>query len=251
MLEHLDALGSTLASTARFWRGTMARPSAQQPERMLELYEFEPCPFCRLAREAFTVLDLDVLIRPTPKGGTRFRPEVVERGGKAQFPFLVDPNTDVEMYESGDIVRYLYETYGGRTPPPAALRALDLPSSSLASALRGYRGTVATPSRLPETPLELYSFESSPFSRRVRERLCALELPYILRSTGKALWKDIGPPWVRKTFFPNLPVEGRNRTRLLERAGRVQVPYLIDPNTGVEMFESEAIRGYLTETYAT
>ena len=37
---------------------------------------------------------------------------------------------------------------------------------------------------------------------------------------------------------------------LFERTGRVQVPYLIDPNTGVEMFESTAIVAYLDKTYA-
>jgi glutathione S-transferase len=84
----------------------------------------------------------------------------------------------------------------------------------------------------------------------VREVLTELELPYLLRSTGKARWEDMGPPWVRKTFFPTTPVAGRNRTRLLERTGRVQVPYLIDPNTGVEMFESADIRAYLERTYA-
>ena len=43
---------------------------------------------------------------------------------------------------------------------------------------------------------------------------------------------------------------GRTRTELLERAGKVQVPYLVDPNTSTEMFESDAILDYLTATYA-
>jgi len=30
----------------------------------------------------------------------------------------------------------------------------------------------------------------------------------------------------------------------------VMVPYLIDPNTGEEMFESQAIQRYLKQTYA-
>jgi glutathione S-transferase len=47
-----------------------------------------------------------------------------------------------------------------------------------------------------------------------------------------------------------LPVEGRNRAELLKRAGKVQVPYLVDPNTGTAMFESDAIREYLLATYA-
>ena len=32
---------------------------------------------------------------PCPKDGTRFRPQVVAEGGKAQFPYLKDPNTGV------------------------------------------------------------------------------------------------------------------------------------------------------------
>jgi glutathione S-transferase len=111
-------------------------------------------------------------------------------------------------------------------------------------------GSRARPSKAPKKPLELFSFESSPYSRRVRELLCELELPYLLRSTGKARWQDLGPPVIRATFFPDLPVAGRARTELLERAGKVQVPYLVDPNTGAAMFESTAIRQYLLDTYA-
>jgi hypothetical protein len=55
---------------------------------------------------------------------------------------------------------------------------------------------------------------------------------------------------MRRTLFPDVPVEGRNRQALLRRAGKVQVPYLADPNTATEMFESEDIRRYLLATYA-
>ena len=113
------------------------------------------------------------------------------------------------------------------------------------------RGLNARASKPAEQPLELYSFESSPFSRLVRERLCELELPYVLRNTAKELWKDMGPPEFRAALFPDAPVEGRNRIALLERAGKVQVPYLIDPNTGTELFESADILAYLNKTYAT
>ena len=33
------------------------------------------------------------------------------------FPFLHDPNTGTEMYESADIIDYLYEHYGNRPAP--------------------------------------------------------------------------------------------------------------------------------------
>jgi glutathione S-transferase len=250
MLDTVDVLSSTLASTLRFWRGTNARGSVRQPARPLRLYEFEACPFCRLVREALTELDLDALIHPSPHGGRRFRPKVAQLGGKQQFPFLVDPNTGESMYESADIIDYLYRTYGGRPAPPRLLRTLDVTSSVLASVPRLRAGSQARPSKAPKRPLELFSFESSPYSRRVRELLCELELPYLLRSTGKARWQDLGPPILREKLFPELPVVGRTRPELLERAGKVQVPYLVDPNTGIEMFESQAIREYLLDTYA-
>ena len=250
MLDTLDVLNSALSSTLRFWRGTNARGGTAQPPKHLQLYEFEACPYCRLVREALTELDLDALIYPTPHGGKRFRPKVEKLGGRQQFPFLVDPNTGEAMYESADIIDYLYRRYGGRPAPTRLLRPLDVSSSVLASIPRFRAGSHARPSRAPKRRLELFSFESSPYSRRVRELLSELELPYLLRNTGKARWQDLGPPILRKTLFPELPVVGRTRPELLARAGKVQVPYLVDPNTGTALFESEAIRAYLLDTYA-
>ncbi|ONM04079.1 Thioredoxin family protein [Zea mays] len=63
-------------------------------------------------REMVTVLDLDVLFYPCPQKGPTFRPKVLEMGGKKQFPYMVDPNTGVAMYESDDIIKYLADTYG-------------------------------------------------------------------------------------------------------------------------------------------
>lgn len=248
----LNTLSSTLASTARVWRGSLAfRPAERQPAKLLELYEFEGCPFCRLVREAITELDLDVLIKPCPKGGKRFRPEVERLGGKAQFPFLVDPNTDRQLYESTDIIDYLYAEYGGRSAPARLLGGAGaLMGSNAATLLRGLRGMRRRPARVPEQPLELYSFESSPFSRPVRELLCEMEISYVLRSFGKAVPQEIGPPWVRTRFFPDMPVRGRNRRAMHEQTGRLQVPYLVDPNTDEALYESSAIASYLKTTYA-
>lgn len=229
----------------------MARQSAEQPAAHLQLYEFEACPYCRLVREALTELDIDTLIYPAPKGGKRFRPRVARLGGKEQFPFLVDPNSGESLYESADIVDYLYRRYGGRRPPTRLMRPIDVSTSMLAGISRRRAGARARPSKAPRKPLELFSFESSPYSRRVRELLCELELPYLLRSTGKAGWRDLGPPGIRAMLYPELPVAGRTRKELFERAGKVQVPYLVDPNTGSAMFESVAIRDYLMQTYAT
>ncbi|MGI9295783.1 MAG: glutathione S-transferase N-terminal domain-containing protein, partial [Pseudomonadales bacterium] len=174
---------SLLTTAIRGSNGISAKPASRKPDKTLELYDMEGCPFCRLAREALTELDLDAIIYPCPKNGQRFRPRAVELGGKALFPFLVDPNTGVQMYESLDVVAYLYETYGKRTLPLKwRAGALQKVSSMLASAPRLGQGIGAKKSKLPGKNLELYSFEGSPFARQVREKLCELEIPYLLHS---------------------------------------------------------------------
>lgn len=39
------------------------------------------------------------------------------------------------------------------------------------------------------------------------------------------------------------------RAKLTQKTGLFQVPYIIDPNTGVEMFESQQIVKYLETVY--
>jgi glutathione S-transferase len=253
MSRFVDVNTSLLGSSLRGWRGTVAfRPARRQPEKILELFEYEASPYCRLVREALTEMDLDTMIFPCPRGGTRFRGEVQARGGKQRFPMLVDPNTGIAMFESADIIAYLADTYDAPIRVAKGLRrALHVLTSSLATSVRApgrVRGLRARPSHAPAKPLELYSFESSPFSRLVREVLCELEIAYQLRNAGKARWADIGPPWLRDKVW-RTPVAGRNRTVLLARAGHVQFPYLVDPNTGVEMFESAKIIAYLERKY--
>jgi glutathione S-transferase len=230
MNRALDVATSLAATLARFGSGVSVGPLGRRPERTLELYEFEACPFCRKVREALSVLDLDALVHPCPKGGTRFRGEVKRRGGKEQFPYLVDPNSGKEMYESDEIVAYLFREYG-RGGPPLLLRPgpLNDATAMLASGCRPGRGAYYRTARPPARPLELYSFEGSPFCRLVREELSSLELPYLLHNVAK------GSP---------------KRGAFVERSGRMMVPYLADPNTGCEMFESADIVRYLGETYA-
>ena len=249
-LDPIAFLGSLATSALRFGAGIATAPRSARPTLLFELYEFEGCPYCRIVREALTELDLDAIVRPCPKGGTRFRPHVIEKGGKAQFPFLHDPNTNVSLYESADIVRYLFETYGGGSVPlrwqAAGLQQLG---SALAGLWRFGAGRDVRPSVAPGQPLELYSFEASPFARLVRERLCELELPHVLRSVGRSTASDWLPPALRDAFHVEATPQTLNRRVLLERAGRISVPYLVDPNCGVEMAESADIIEYLQRTY--
>lgn len=251
--HHSAVVGSVVASSLNFWRGAIVEHVATQPPLPLTLYEFEACPYCRLAREAFTALHLDVEIKPCPRNGQRFRPEAEKLGGKLQFPLLIDPNTSTTLYESRDIVGYLFRTYG-KGPVPGLYYTLPplVPAvGTLTFAARLGRGRRARASRPPAQPLALWSFEASPYSRLVRERLCELELPYTLHNLGKEHWKEAGPAVRRILPNPYVPREGGKRHAFWLAHGRVQVPYLADPNTGASLFESAKIVDYLEQTYAT
>jgi glutathione S-transferase len=229
MIRALDIATSVGATLARVGSGAQVGGIGTRPVQPLALYEFEACPFCRKVREALSILDLDADVFPCPKNGPRFRPEVQRRGGKAQFPFLVDPNSGIEMYESDAIVRYLFDRYGdGRIPLALGLGLLTDVSAQLASVWRPGFGAFYRPARAPEKPLELWSFEASPFCRLAREKLCTLEIPYRLHNVAK------GSP---------------KRAEFIQRSGKMMVPYLVDPNTGKEMFESADIVRYLEDTY--
>ncbi|GAB4856387.1 hypothetical protein Ancab_014307 [Ancistrocladus abbreviatus] len=202
-----------------------------RPEKPIEIYEFESCPFCRKqVREVVAVLDLDVLFYPCPRNGPNFRPKVAQMGGKQQFPYMVDPNTGVALYESDEIIKYLVDKYGdGKVPLLLSLGLLTTLTEGFAMIGRMGKGTSYTAAKLPPKPLELWAYEPSPFCKVVREVLVELELPHILHSCAR------GSP---------------KRQDVFARVGHFQVPYLEDPNTGVKMFESADIVDYLRATYA-
>ncbi|KAI7996167.1 hypothetical protein LOK49_LG10G00739 [Camellia lanceoleosa] len=137
-----------------------------------------------------------------------------------RFPFLVDPNTGKSMYESSEIVKYLFQQYGkGRSP---SMGLLESPLSSHNTLLTGWVPTILRAGRgmtlwekarteSPSKKLELFSYENNPYARIVHEALCELELPYILQT----------------------------------------VPYIIDPNTGTQIGDYKKILSYLVQTYST
>jgi glutathione S-transferase len=231
MLKNIVNVATSLATTVvRGTTGMSVGTLGARPKERLQLYEFEGCPFCRKVREALSILDLEADIYPCPKNGPRFRPEVTRRGGRTMFPYLTDPNTGEEMYESDDIVRYLFDRYGdGRVPTMLALGPITDVTSVLAGMARPGLGGYYRKAKAPRAPLELYSFEASPFCRIVRERLCTLEIPYVLHNVAK------GSP---------------SREAFTRRSGKMQVPYLVDSNTGTQLFESADIVAYLDREYA-
>lgn len=249
-LGPINIVSSLLATLVRTGTGISVSLAVLKPEIPLKLFDIEGCPYCRLVREALTELDLDAEIYPCPKQGDRYRLEVIEVGGKAQFPFLIDPNTGTQMYESMDIIKYLFEVYGQRALPIKwQLGPVQTIGSMLASTVRPGLGITKKVSRAPEQPLELYSFESSPYARIVRECLCEMQLPYMLRNCGRTELGEWVLPPIRDVLniVPNS--ELINRKILQETAGRTAIPYLIDPNENVQMFESAKIVEYLEVTY--
>lgn len=225
-------LHSLSVSVARLGRGVVALSPAREPALPLELFQFEICPYCRKVREALSELDLDYVSRSAARG-TSAREEVVARGGKARFPYLFDPNTGVEMYESEDIVDYLHATYGAgpRARWRRLLSPLDNANSAFASGLR-LRSRKVRPGLAgrpqPGRRLELWNFEGSPYCRKVREALDELGLDVLVHNVAK---------------------RGRRRSQLVALGGKMQVPYLVDPNTGVSLYESDDIVAYLHRIY--
>jgi glutaredoxin len=229
----------------------------RRPAKKLELYDAEYCPYCRHVREALTELDLDAMIYPVPKGGKRYVPRLKKLGGEASIPFLHDPNTETKLYDASAIVEYLYEQYAleGEEVP-----SLNIFTSTLASLTRagsftsltaGKNGMYAKPSKAASKPLEVYSFEASPYSRPAREVLCELEIKYLLHNVGKTAGQhaDYYIPEIRSEHMRNYMPGTENRRKMLKRAGKIMMPYIIDPNTGIDMWEVRDIKAYLRETY--
>lgn len=247
----IDLFSSTAASSFRSWNGTAASRTIEQPEQTLILFDREGCPECRFVREALTELNLNIMIAPCPKGGRNIR-KLKKESGSDKLPRLVDPNTDKHFSGRKTIIDYLFSTYRG-APAPKRYEDnfLNNLTSSIASAVRLNAGSTSRKAKPAELPLTLYSFESSPFSRPVRELLCELELPYLLINLGKQQRSDMGPAKLRFTLKPYRPLPNSKRDAFFKQHGNVQVPYLVDPNTGIEMFESADILDYLRKQYGT
>ena len=101
------AVASLGTSLKRENQDLIVKGHRERPEKTLELYEAEYCPFCRHVREALTELDLDAMIYPIPKGAKRYVTRLKKLGGVTKIPVLQDPNTGVKLFESEAIVEYL------------------------------------------------------------------------------------------------------------------------------------------------
>ena len=100
--------------------------------------------------------------------------------------------------------------------------------------------------------MHLYGFEASPFCRLVREKLSELEVGYINHNVARERIQDIGAFGFHLTLGKYQPSKGGKRDRLMheEIEGELLFPYLVDPNTGAKMYESQDIIDYLEAHYA-
>lgn len=257
MVKHqIKVIQALLSGLAQGGRGVTGTPYPKQPEKALKLYEFEGSPHCRRVREVLTLLNLDYEVYPCPKGGTKYRPLVQQLGGKTQFPFLVDENTTIQLYESEEIIHYLFKQYGrtGQTPKKYTHYPKLPYVAGIGTLLNGARGIWLDQNiknrAAPEQLLQLWGFEASPYTRIVRSVLTELELPFQFHNVAKERWQDQGPAILRLKPGKYEPLAGGKREQVMRLMGRdIQVPYLIDPNTGVSLFESEDIVAYLENTY--
>ena len=72
---------------------------------MIELYISETCPYCRKVMDFLEDSDINYIKKDVSE------PEnlssLLKLGGKAQVPFLDDPENGVSMFESDDIIEYI------------------------------------------------------------------------------------------------------------------------------------------------
>jgi glutathione S-transferase len=220
--------------------GSSIMQKAPRPQKPLILYAYDASPYCKLVRETLNLLDLTYEYRPCPGARQgKFSLEMLQKTGRQTVPFLIDPNTKSEMFESTDIINYLIETYG---PPadsfdrkalwPITTKEFAVSTATTAAILLGMPGARRQGNARPDNEdmqsIQVWAYECSPFCRPVFDKLCSLCLKHTVISCSRG---------------------SVNRDKLFAKTGRFQVPYLVDPNTGVEMFESTAIVNYLENVY--
>ena len=85
--------------------------------------------------------------------------------------------------------------------------------------------------------LELYQSEGCPHCVKVREKLSELGVSYV--SHNPRLPGDVGGDVTNEVTYEELTAGGAD-----------QIPYLVDTDRGVTMYESDDIVDYLDEQYA-
>lgn len=84
---------------------------------MLELYQFEECPYCRRVSTKLTDLGVTYIIHNVPRDRGK-RDELEKISGQRFVPVLVDKERDVMIADDDEkIVEYLETQYGEGSKP--------------------------------------------------------------------------------------------------------------------------------------
>lgn len=140
---------------------------APRPEKPLIIYEYEASPFCRRVREMVNLLDLTVEYRPCPGARAGFSDELFARTGRRTVPYMIDPNTGIEMFESDDQIEYMLNTYGPSDTKfdrkalwPITFSTFSVITCGLAAVVRDFAGSKADENKRPDNekmkPLQLW-----------------------------------------------------------------------------------------------
>ncbi|KAL7520748.1 hypothetical protein ACHAWX_005458 [Stephanocyclus meneghinianus] len=206
-----------------------------QPTETLVLYANDSSPYCKRVHEMMNLLDITYESRPCFEANRNAWGVSSDR----PLPYLFDPKSDATVFGDDAIINFLLDRYG---PPPSTFdrkalwpiefKAFSVITSQLVSLIRGNPTVTQQANARPDNeqmkPLELWGYECSPFVRPVKDKLGALGLPHRIVSCSRG---------------------SNNRDKMVEKTGRFQVPFLVDENTGVEMFEGPEIVAYLEAVY--
>lgn len=243
-LKVWNVVGNSVATALRVGRGSRVANCAQyggaieppRPGQPLVLYSYEGNQFCRLVREVLTELDIVYELRSAGKESPRRSELGYITGGSSQCPYLVDPNTGVDMAESRDIVEYLYKTYARWTPPTELLEYMSesvmpllkpvfqtmapLQAGSSQEDKGAYEQGAADAKQQIEADIQanavvVYTYELSPF---------CLEATDLLTRMGVA-FKEVS---LGKEWLPGLitPEGAQTRAALLEVTGQSSLPHV-------------------------
>lgn len=242
VIKALAGVGLYISTLLRFRRGQLVVSAASatstipvpRPEKPLVLYSYEGNQFCRLVREVLMELDIVYELRSAGKQSPR-REELAEiTGGSSQCPYLIDPNTGVSMFESSDIIKYLYNTYALWTPPSEILAAASAVMSPLLKPVYKklapvqvgsynedkllYKDEIAKAKAEIEKEVSsdtvvVYTYSLSPFCTEATKLLDSLGVTY------KEI--SLGSEWI-----PGLISEPAKRAALGEMTGQTSLPHV-------------------------
>ena len=236
----LHKVGNEVATFLRIGRGQQAcgaaGPLAPRPREPLILYDYSGNQFSRLVREVLMELDIVYSIRSVGKSSPRRSQMAEETGGSTQCPHLIDPNTDVSISESKDIIQYLYDTYALYTPPPEILEFMSsnllYPIKPLVAQLAKIQAGAANSEQgeyekgldaaeseirneVSSAPVVVYTYDLSPFTFEIRSILQRMNVEFTEISMGKE--------WMPGFIAPG---GSEKRAALLRMTGQSSLPHL-------------------------